>query len=128
MDEDGIGFELVAASLRADSGDSTAFLAALAAKLSGALPQQTVVRSGGGHFGKKTIKSIDVDLGEVRFHVESGQGTLATSRQKAVRGIVLKNESIPIDVWIDELSQNLAEAARESEAGRVALQRMLEGS
>jgi hypothetical protein len=41
--EDGLGFELLAASLRADETDARAFLAALATKLEGALPAQTRV-------------------------------------------------------------------------------------
>ncbi len=128
MEDDGIGFELVAASLRADASDSEAFLAALASKLSGALPQQTEVRQRGGLFGKKGIQGIDVDLGDVRYHLEESHGRLNASRQRAVRGIVLKNETISLDQWIDELSRTVTEEARRSETGRLALQRMLEES
>ncbi len=47
---EGMDFELLAASLRADAGDAGAFLEALAAKLGGALPHRVRVERGGGLF------------------------------------------------------------------------------
>ena len=38
---------------------------------------------------------------------------------------MLKNEELPLDEWIDELSHDLAESAEQSERGRVALERLL---
>lgn len=43
----------------------------------------------------------------------------------AVRGIVLKNEELGLDEWIDSLSRALAEAAEHSERGRLALDQRL---
>jgi hypothetical protein len=128
MEEEGIEFELVAASLRADSDDSRAFLAALATKLTGALPDHTRVREGGGLFGKKRVSEIEVDLGETRLTVADRSGRLVATRSKAVRGIVLKNEEIPLDEWIDILSEAVTQQATSTEQGRLALQRMLESS
>jgi hypothetical protein len=42
-----------------------------------------------------------------------------------VRGIVLKNEELAFDEWIDALSHDLTEAAEQSERGRLALERLL---
>ena len=42
-----------------------------------------------------------------------------------MRGIVLKTEEVPLDVWIDELSRDLAEEAHRSERSRLALERLL---
>jgi len=127
VDEEGIGFEIVAASLKADAADVNAFLPALAAKLSGALPGSTTVRYHGSLLGKKkTVQAIEVNLGDSRFHIEDDHGRLVASRQKAVRGIVLKNEMLPVDAWIDELGASMTEEAHRSEVGRAALQRMLE--
>jgi len=126
MEEEGIGFELVAASLRSDAQDSKAFLSALATKLGGALPQQTSVQYRGGLMGKKSVRAVEVDLAELRYRLEEEHGRLSASRQKVVRGIVLKNEAIPIDQWIDELSQTLSAQAEQSESGRAALQQLLE--
>ena len=50
---DDLGFELLASSLRADTGDLKAFVEALATKLEGALPSQTSVqRKSSGLFSK----------------------------------------------------------------------------
>ncbi len=46
-------------------------------------------------------------------------------RAKIVRGIVLKTEQIPVDQWIEELSEALAEVAGQSAQGRAALERFL---
>jgi hypothetical protein len=46
-------------------------------------------------------------------------------RSAAVRGIVLKNDPLPVDEWIDSLARDLAEQARVSEQGRLALERLL---
>lgn len=126
MEDEGIGFELVAASLRSDAQDSKAFLSALAVKLTGALPQQTSVEYRGGFVGKKSVKSIEVDLTEARYRMEEEHGRLSALRQKVVRGIVLKNEAISVELWIDELSQTLSVEAQRSESGRAALQQLLE--
>jgi hypothetical protein len=129
MEEEGIGFEIVAATLRADSADVNAFLPALAVKLSGALPNQTQVRYHSSLFGKnKTVEAVDVNLGDLHFQIEQDHGRLVPTRSKAVRGIVLKSEVLPLDVWINELSSCISEEAERSETGRSALQQMLEGS
>jgi hypothetical protein len=46
-------------------------------------------------------------------------------RGRAVRGIVLKNEELGLDEWIDALARDLAETAEQSERGRVALEKLL---
>jgi hypothetical protein len=129
MDEDGIGFEILAASLRADSGDLNAFLPALATKLQGALPAQTKVTMSGGMFSRtKRVQAIDVDFGQERFHIEQRGGQLEATRQKTVRGIVLKNEPVTVDVWVEALSECLAVASQSSESARDAIQKMVENS
>jgi hypothetical protein len=42
-----------------------------------------------------------------------------------VRGIVLKNEELGLDEWIESLARDLAETAEQSERGRLALERLL---
>jgi hypothetical protein len=127
MDEDGMGFELVAASLRADSGDLTAFTEALATKLEGALPGQTAVtRGGGGLFGgPKRVQAIAVQLGDARYEMRVNKHGMSCTRGKAVRGIVLKTEEMNLDEWIGELSRDLSEQASRSEQARLALERLV---
>jgi hypothetical protein len=124
------GFDLVAASLRADTTDLVAFVEALAVKLEGALPGDvTVTRKGGGLLsrGTKRVQRISVGMDEGRYDLEWAGQQIQTSRCNEVRGIVIKSERLGLDEWIDALSRELTERARQSERSRVAIQRLLEG-
>jgi hypothetical protein len=127
VESDDLDFELVASSLRADSRDLKTFVEALAVKLEGALPGQCFIeRRGGGLFSReKHVHRIQVMLGDQRFELSADGGRVETTCAKAVRGIVLKTESVPLDEWIDRLSRGLAEHAQTSEQARIALERLL---
>lgn len=129
MESGDLGFEMVSASLRADTRDLDTFVEVLATKLEGALPNQTVVqRKGGGLFSReKRVRKINVSLGDRRYQLDADAGKVETSLANAVRGIVLKTERVPLDEWITSLSQELAEAAQESEQARLALERLVSG-
>ena len=122
------GFELVAASLRADATDLAAFVEALAVKLEGALSGSVRVERRGGVFSReKRVRRISVTLAETRYDLERDDGSLRTSRSSEVRGIVIKSEPLDLDAWIEALSRHLSEQARESERARIALERQLDG-
>lgn len=119
-------FDVLAASLRADSGDVRAFVEALAAKLEGAFPGRArVERKGGFLGGRKQVRQIDVDLGDARYELAHDDGAVACARRSVVRGISLKSEQLDLDRWIDELSRALVDEAARSERGREALERLL---
>jgi hypothetical protein len=119
-------FELLAASLRADTRDLSVFLEALASKLEGALPQRTRVSRSLGLFGKrKRVRRIEVELGEDRYVLVYDGGALEARRATAVRGVVLKNELLGLEEWVESLAQAIAVEARQSEQGRLALERLL---
>jgi hypothetical protein len=123
------GFDLVAASLRADTTDLAAFVEALAVKLEGALPGDVAVeRSGGGLLGRgqRHVRRIAVTMESGRYDLERDGSQIQCARSNEVRGIVIKSERLGLDEWIDELSRELAERARRSEQSRAALQRLLE--
>ena len=119
--------EMLAASLRADSPDLKAFLEALAAKLEGALPDQTQVTRHSSLFSREhPVKEIAVVLGDNQYRLaRERKGPLITSRAKVVRGIVLKTEQIPLEQWIEELAEGLALEAARSAQSRAALERFL---
>lgn len=118
------GFELLAASLRADARDLDVFFDALATKLAGTFPENTTVEREGFR-GRGRVRSVAVELGEQRYELARASGGATATRAKRVRGIVLKNEELPLHEWIDALSRDLAESAEQSERGRVALERLL---
>ena len=119
--------EMFAASLRADSTDVKAFLEALATKLEGSLPNQTIVTRHSGLFSREhPVREITVTLGEYQYRItRERQGPLLALRAKAVRGIVLKTEQLPVEQWIDELAGALAQTAAQSAQARAALERFL---
>jgi hypothetical protein len=120
-------FELLAASLRADTRDLSVFVEALASKLEGALPQRTRVsrRSLGLLTRRKQVRRIEVELGEERYALVSDGGALEARRATAVRGVVLKNELLGLEEWVESLARAIAAEARVSEHGRLALERLL---
>ncbi len=119
--------ELFAASLRADSTDIRAFLEALAVKLEGSLPGNTIVTRHNSLFSReRPVKEVVVSLGEYQYRIgRERQGPLVARRAKVVRGIVLKTEQISVDQWIEELSEALAQMAGQSAQARAALERFL---
>jgi hypothetical protein len=121
-------FDRVAASLRADAGDVRGYCEALAVRLEQALPTQTRVKRRSKRFlsGDKVVRSIAVEAGESRYSlVVDDRGAVEATRSAAVRGIVLKNDPLPLDAWIDALARDLADQAATSEQGRLALERLL---
>lgn len=125
---EGLGFEMLAASLRADETDAHAFLGALAVKLEGALPAQTQVqRARDGLFKNTThVERITVDLGGFRYLLTAGKrGGLEAARSKIVGGVAIKNESMGVDAWIEALAQDLTTYAQGSASARAALERLV---
>jgi len=119
--------ELFAASLRADKADLRTFLEALAVKMEGSLPDYTRVTRQGSIFSReRTVKEVMVSLGDYQYRIgRERQGPLVAVRAHVVRGIVLKTEQIPVDQWIEELSEALAQLAGRSAQSRSALERFL---
>ena len=119
-------FDLIAASLRADTGDLRAFVEALATKLEGAFGSHVHVERKGGMFGGgKRVRRIALALGDDEYDLEHDDGAVACRRRTVVRGIALKSEELPLEEWIDAVSRALLEAAQSTERGRVALERLL---
>jgi hypothetical protein len=126
MDEGAPSFDRLAASLRADARDLELFLEVLAAKLAGALPAGVSVEQEGGLLSRKRVKRVAVDLGDQRYELARVRGGLEGRHSHQVRGITLKTEVLGVEEWITALSQHLAEVARGSEQGRIALERLFD--
>jgi hypothetical protein len=129
--ERGPGFELVAASLRADAGDVASFMESLATKLESTLPGAVSVYRWRGRLfgGPKRVGKIVVDLGGERLELAYAQGTggVEAKRAKVSGGITLSSESVSIDTWIDILSRSLTRQAEQNGKTREALERLLLG-
>ena len=126
IDRPAVDLDLVAAALRADSSDLTAFVESLAAKLEETVPGRVRVdRRRSGMFGPKAVRSVAVDLGDRRLELRADGGAVQTRCAKLSGGIVLKNEVLETDEWLATLSEALAAEARRSETTRKALERLL---
>ena len=125
-DRAGVDLDLLAASLRADSSDLSAFVESLASKLEEAVPARVrVQRRRAGMFGPKTVHSVSVDLDDRRLELRADGGAVQTRCARLSGGIVLKNETLEIDAWLATLSDELAAEAIRSEATRRALELLL---
>lgn len=123
-------FDLLAASLRADTTDLVAYVEALAVKLEGALPGRArIARGGGGLFGRgrKHVEQIEIDLGESRYLLDQRRhrGAPQTARQKVVRGIALSTDPLDLQQWLDGLARDLAAQAQAGAQGRQAIERLI---
>jgi len=123
-----LDIDLVTASLRADTSDLRAFVEALAAKLQDALPGAvTVDRRREGMFGPKRVSRIAVDAGGQRLELRTDGASIQTRCARLSGGIVLKNEELGTDEWLQTLGAALADQARSSLTTRQALDRLLNG-
>jgi hypothetical protein len=124
--DSGLDIELVTASLRADAGDLSTFVEAMAVKLEQALPQATAVeRRREGMFGPKRVRRISVDAGGRRLELRADGASVQTLCARLSGGIVLKSDEVPTDDWLRMLGEALADQAQRSETTRRALERLL---
>lgn len=126
--EGGGDFELVAASLRADAGDLSHFVEALASKLEQALPASTRVDRRARRLlsRDKVVRRLEVSVGDRRYALDfDGAVECNAERATKVRGIVVKTEPLGVDEWIDALARDLAAEADRSGQARQALERLL---
>lgn len=119
----------VTASLASSYGrDVRGFLPLLAVVLQGTLPDETTVERKGSLFVReKPVRKVSVTLGDHTYSLEDlGRGPLAAQRVKVVRGIALKTEPMPIDLWLAALGEAIADRAGQSERAFFALRRVME--
>jgi hypothetical protein len=121
-----VDLDLLAASLRADSGDLGAFVEGLAVKLEDVLPGRVrIERRRSGILGPKVVRRIMLDAGDRRLELRAGDRSIETLCSQLSGGIVLKSEPLDIDAWLAALGDALAAEAGRSEKTRQALERLL---
>jgi hypothetical protein len=119
-------FDLLAASLRADAADLKTFLEVLATKMSDALPNMVRVEREGGLFKKEhPVRSIRIQIEEHGYEIRRAASGIEARLNHQVRGIVLKNEVMRLDQWIEALSEHLTRHAESSASARSALDQLV---
>lgn len=126
-DGDPLEFDLLAASLRQDSGDHATFIESLAVKLEDTLPGLVRVQRGRrGLRGPKVVRLIAIEAGGERLELTRNDADVVEARRARMSGgIVLKTEPMAIDAWTDALTELLAAQAEHNERTRQALSRLL---
>ena len=121
------GFDLLAASLRADRDDMSAFVAALAARLEGALPGRCAVRRRRrSPLSRETrVERVEVELGERRFLLHWQARELVAEVEAAVHDMRRRRDRVGIDQWLSALEAELRRQASSSADARAALERLL---
>jgi hypothetical protein len=124
--DEAIGFDMLAASLRADTSEMGTFLNVLGRKLVDALPEQVRLERERKRFRETDrIRKIEVTLEDYQFDLEEVNGRPVSTISHVVRGMRLKSDEVGLDVWIDTLSRQLAAAAARSAKSRDAIAGLL---
>ena len=107
--------------------DIRGFLPLFAVVLELALPEETEVERKGGLFQKAEAgPQSDASHWGNDVHLEdTGHGPLAAQRIKTVRGIRLKTEPMPVELWLAELSDAISSRAQRNEKAFFALKELL---
>jgi ATP phosphoribosyltransferase regulatory subunit HisZ len=126
-----VGFDLVAAQVRADAADTGTFFRVLASKLSDALGDRVKLERSGGLFKRdRAVTGIELDLtaagaGTVLSARRESGGMVACTVARRVRGIVLSTKQVSMREWVEELVSALGDEARHSEQTWKALHGLL---
>lgn len=126
-ESDSLELDLLAASLRADLGDISAFVEGLAVKLEQSLPGVVQVeRAKQGFRGPKLVRRISLNGGAgERLELRRDGDRVQTLTARTSGGIVLKTEAVDIETWLTTLTTVIAAEAGRNERTRQALERLL---
>lgn len=125
-DPAGIGFDMLAASIRADASELASFLTVLGRKLLDALPGQVILERERKRFRETDrIRRIEVTLDDQRFEMEEAGAVPVARISHVVRGMRLRSDDVQLDEWIEQLSRKLAEVAAKSARSRDAIAGLL---
>jgi hypothetical protein len=111
--------------LKEFAGDREMFLKLLVRALETTVPERLDVDHAGGWFGReRTIRRLQLDLGDYHYQLAVGKGgALTAARTRVVRGIALKTDEHPVEEWLEALSRDLVEYARTHQDALEALKR-----
>jgi len=127
--EEALQVDVLACSLQMDKSESGDLLEFLAAKLASALPEEVEITRGGWLLSaKKPVTELKVSLGEQGFQmIREKRGAITARQMKIVRGVVLKTEEVPVEKWVENLAQALAQMAEKNSRTKQALQKFVIG-
>ena len=132
--DDGLSLDMVTAALRADSTDVAIYARVLTQSLGEALPPDCVVVDRKQSMGDKLkgrpgeITKVAVQLGDQQLTLTVQHGRPVAEICRAVRGIVLSRQTVPLAEWTAVLAEGLVIRAQQNAEAAEALRRIVAGS
>jgi hypothetical protein len=120
-------FDLNAAWLRRSQTDLRAFMAALAARLEGALPGRvSVERRRDGLLSKTShVARISLKTERAIYELALGKAQLSATRAKLVRGVTISSAAIAVPEWLAEVRKEVQALAEQAGVASDVLQEFL---
>jgi hypothetical protein len=131
--DDALSLDMVTAALRADSTDVAIYARVLTQSLGEALPSEFVTvdrdRSMSDRMRGRPgeISRIAVQLGDQQMTLSVRNGRAVAEVCRAVRGVVLSRQTIPIHEWAAALAAALVGFAEQNAQAAQALRRIVAG-
>jgi hypothetical protein len=132
--DDELSLDMVTAALRADSADVAVYARVLTQSLGEALPPDTVTVDRKQSMSDRMrgrpgeITRVAVELGDLQMTLSVKNGRPLAEICRAVRGVVLSRQSVPLGEWTQALASALvAHAERNAEAAQ-ALRKLVAGT
>lgn len=122
-----LDLDLLASSLKADTGDVRILLRALVTRLAGALGDRLTVERAGRFRKGEEIRRVSVRLGEDQLDASVDRGALECTVSRSVGGIRIRSSRVTIDEWLRRLLGALRDEAATTQATRQALESLVLG-
>jgi hypothetical protein len=106
----------IAAGMKLDLSNASAFLSRLAHTLETAVAERTKIQRRG-----VDVVTIELDLAPDMFIAKREAHGVVTQHKRIVRGIALKTATHPLDRWVEMVTTALAAHVNENERATAAL-------
>ena len=132
--DDALSLDMLTAALRADSTDVAIYARVLTQSLGEALPADCVTvdreRSMSDRMRGRPgeISRIAVQIGDQQMTLSVKNGRTVAEICRAVRGVVLSRQTVPIGDWAAALASALVDYAQQNAQAAQALRKLVAGS
>jgi hypothetical protein len=132
--DDALSLDMLTAALRADSTDVAIYARVLTQSLGEALPSDCVIvdreRSMSDRMRGRPgeISKVAVQIGDQQMTLSVKNGKAVAEICRAVRGVVLSRQTVPIGEWAAALASALVGYAQQNAQAAQALRKLVAGS
>jgi hypothetical protein len=132
--DDALSLDMVTAALRADSTDAAIYARVLTQSLGEALPSDYVTVERDRTMSDRVkgrpgeVSKIVVRLGELQMTLAVRNGQPVAEVCRAVRGVVLSRQAVPIAEWAATLASALMTYAEQNAQAAQALRKLVAGN